>query len=208
MKYFFVYLIIIAALIRSDQVVAQYSFKSQVKYKPFGQALIDTAHISTCPFDKEILEIRFWKVTYTNTAHQLFIFRLLTNNQWQLKKYSFCSWDWKRFSAIKIDSVALSNNWNAKWDSLRNNHFLTLPSQSEVQKKWRASDGTMTVIADGHKYVVELITKKRKRQYSYVNPESFLQYYDLGNRELILMNNNLKFLDEELGFSSFTKECF
>lgn len=200
MKYLFCFLFF--SLIIYNHSSAQYSFKNQKKYKPFGQTFIDTANISSCSFSDEVIEFRFWKVNYTNTAHQLFIFRLLNAGQWELKKYSFCSWDWESFSNIMISTAVLSNEWGLRWDSLIKNQFLTIPAQLEVQKKWRASDGTVIAIADGHKYVIELLMKKRKRKYSYVNPELNLKHYDLGNDELVLINRVLKILDNELKFNS------
>jgi hypothetical protein len=208
MKRLYFFLIITFALLNHFDALAQYSFKNQRNYKPFGTAFIDTVGIGSCSFISEILEIRFWRVTYTNTAHQLFILQQTNTQNWVLKKYSFCSWDWKDFSNIKMSTPALSPDWNLRWDSLMSNQFLTMPTQSEIQKKWSASDGTVAVIADGHKYVVELLTKKKKRSYSYLNPESNLRHYDLGNSELIQMNKILKLLDDELKFNSlFFDKC-
>jgi|GEM_PF-2055930 len=203
MKRLYFFLIIAFALLNHSDTLAQYSFKNQRNYKPFGTAFIDTVGIRSCSFISEILEIRFWRVTYTNTAHQLFILQQTNTQKWILKKYSFCSWDWKDFSNIKMSTPALSPDWNSRWDSLMSNQLLMIPTQSEIQKKWRASDGTVTAIADGHKYIVELLTKRRKRKYSYSNPELNLQHYDLGNSELIQMNKILKFLDDEFKFNSF-----
>ena len=203
MKRLYFFLIITFALLNHFAALAQYSFKKQRNYKLFGTAFIDTVGIGLSSFDTEILEIRFWRVNYTNTAHQLFILQQTNTHNWVLRKYSFCSWDWKSFSNIKVSNPALSTDWNSRWDSLMKNQFLTIPTQSEIQKKWRSSDGTMIVIADGHKYVVELLTKRKKRSYSYSNPESNLRHYDLGNSELVQMNNILKLLDNELKFNSF-----
>lgn len=204
MKHHRKYIIVIIILLHQQCSFSQHSFTNQKSYKPYGISFIDTAKIDMPSFTRDVLEIRFWKVVYTNTAHQLFVLKLSKQNQWQLKKFSFCSWDWKNFSAITESEVALSKDWHMRWDTLIKSHFLTIPTQTEVEKKWRSSDGTVSIIADGHKYIVELLTKKKKRKYSYTNPEANMQHYDLNNQELLMVNNILKKLDDELRFSSVT----
>jgi len=51
-------------------------------------------------------------------------------------------------------------------------------------------------------YVVDLLTKNKKRSYSYTNPEKYLKYYDINVQELVDFTRNLKVLDNEFQFSA------
>ncbi len=98
-------------------------------------------------------------------------------------------------------------NGSKRWDSLSKKNILKISDEKRVKSKWKSSSGKLPVVADGLRYTFEIFTKSKVHRYSYSNPETLLQYYDLNNDELLNINAILDILNNEWNFRREEEPC-
>jgi hypothetical protein len=186
----------------------QFKITGDKDFKNYSDSLLRYAGIQKPDFAENDFEMRLWIIRYVNQPHAVFVFKHSKIGKWSVKSYNFCTTDWIGFNGLNTDSLQLSQYWNSRWDSLIKNQILRLPSENKVLKKWKSSTGIIPVIADGLSYRIELFTAKKRRRYSYNNPEDKLPNYDLNNKELVAINKIVVILNSELQFKQkLDKEC-
>lgn len=146
--------------------IGQFKIYGDRDFKNYSDSLLKYIGLRETYFSKYDFEMRFWVTKIAGDDHALFSFKHLKNGTWTLNSYYFSTSDWSRFDKLQTDSLQLQERWIGKWDSLKNNHILTLPTEMAVFKKWKSSTGNIIVVADGVNYRIELFTSKKRRRYS------------------------------------------
>jgi len=158
-------------------------------------------------FTKVDFELQYWIVKDVVNSKELFIIDHI-GKKWQLNHYKFClNGPNRKLEIIGRDSSELKN-WNTTLKKLKNYDLFSLQDESIVSNKWRKSNGKALIINDGVDFTFELITKDKKRSFSYSNPKDYLKFYGSKYKELVSVNKIIETLNKSFNFKeSDINEC-
>jgi|GEM_PF-3231773 len=168
----------------SGHVFAQFDFESDFdldrNYKCENRSILNYLDIPR--FDENnIFELRVWIKNATNRPDLLRL-TLANDSNWIAEKYDFKVKTKKpKFSYSRIEF----GNWNSEIDTLMSLGLLSIGNWSQTIDSLKSNPEIINgdtislrlIVADGTGYSIELLTAKRKRQYSYHCPKSYLNVY-------------------------------
>jgi hypothetical protein len=181
---------------------AQFRFKGDKDFRFYSDSLNDAIRASPPDFEKSNFQLCFYVLNFQGFSDQLYIFTHIRTGKWEIKKYLFCTNDMVKFSSLQAIAIQPTSLWVDRWNNLCNDGVLFLPSEKLVQKHWKSSQNKLTGFTEGDLYRIELLTKGEKRRYSYSNPESKLEIFDINNKELVAINRIVNILNDELDFKN------
>jgi hypothetical protein len=153
--------------------------KNQKNFKYFWAEVIDSALIKPFNFDTLNVELRIWKLTWSDGNHTMF--RLVENKQghWSGVDYEFYFYnDFNRDSSLHLKrQIPIKSIWINDWKSILYKKYLNLKTQKEVDKIYRKKLTEFSFITDGGGLLIEVVTKDNKRSFEYNNAKNYYDFY-------------------------------
>jgi len=193
--------ILLALILTCSFANAQFKFKNDRDFRYYSDSINKFAKIPPPDFSKIDFQMRFFVISYANFPNAIYIFEHKRTGDWALTRYRFCSFDMQNFSNFSKDSLLVTHLWKNRWDTLLKTHILTLPPGAAVEKRWRKRNGMVIAIADGVGYRIELLSSRKRRRYSYGNPEGILNETDTDNQEFVDFVYILRVLNDETKYA-------
>lgn len=162
-----------------------WSFAQQIKldkqkgfnYKRF--VLLDSIGVPEPDFSQLDIVLRIHYVTYAygDGEKNYKIIQLCQDKsgKWEGVSYFFYLYNLEAydFKNVAIEPIVFKSSWSSSWQEIIKKNYLNMPKQSEYKLAYKRPDaGGVIVIADGESYIIEVLTKKRKRRFSCSNPNS------------------------------------
>lgn len=158
------------------------SLERQRKIQYTRPAILDSLNISEPNFDSVFIEIRIFYSSpeiANQLNNKLTVLRRLNNHTWTGKSYSFYDYNDSNYDYANINKadVNFKDQWQADWDKIILKNYLNLPTEKDIEIKNCPDE--IIIYTGGDDYVIQILTKKRKRIMAYSNP--IKKYTDLKN---------------------------
>ena len=133
--------------------------------------LLDSLHIPPPDFKETETELRIWTFRWSDGKNSLVLLRQASDGTWHCLKREFNFYNDKNFDFHGAPATcALKETWKEAWHKIVDAGYLNLPEQEDVNRKLKSTHGHKLVIADGISYTIEILTDKKKRNFTYSNP--------------------------------------
>lgn len=164
------FLLIFIIAIFTDNIKAQPSFDNDTSYTSIFQSLIQQIDSNFILEKKVDFELRLWTQISKTAERRLFILTL-KENKWSARFFQRIIFQKDTLIEVHVSQ----KNLETLWRQLKKNRILILPDQSDLRD--RNGKEILDPIYDGHSYRFELLTREKKRTYSYTCPKNFYENY-------------------------------
>lgn len=151
-----------------------FTLDTQKGFKYKRLPVLDSLNVEEPDFEKVKLTLRIYFTSFESTGKNSKVIQVLEDKSgfWTEKTYSYYFYNNLNhdFKDVVISSIILKNSWNESWKTIIDNNYLNLPSESDIDFNNR--EQPILLVADGNSYIIEILTKKKKRRIIYSNPEA------------------------------------
>ena len=181
--------------------------KNQKNYNYFDSFILDSLNIRKPNYDVIDLQIRISIWNAASGIHKVFIIEREKSGNWRGENFEFYYYndDHHDFSKTISDKLILGKKWDSAFRTIVMRDYINLPSQKEVEKTISISNKDSTgklimITADGTSYTYEFLTKRRKRKFTFKNPDSYYQF----NKE---QHNDTKYFEMYMDLLTISKQA-
>lgn len=153
--------------------------KKQKDFNYHQAEYLDTIGFKKPDFKQIAVELRIWHKDLE--SGQTKMIRLLKDKKehWSAKSLDYYCFNESNCFLDKfiIEEYKLSENWDKTWKNIVENDYLNIKDQNDVNATIQIPGGELLFAADGDGFIFEIITRRKKRSFSYFNIESFAEFY-------------------------------
>jgi hypothetical protein len=177
--------------------------KNDKKFSVSYRRFVNSLHINPPKFDSVNVELRFWKLDWSSGNHTVFLFRRLIDGKWTCERIPFYFYNDSHYDFPAGRFQCSLKQWNQRWIHITQAGYLNLQTQTDLHLRITPKGMEVPLISDGVTYTIDVLTPKKKRSFTYSNPEDFDKFFKQKGFEIKEYNNFnslLSILKEELNF--------